>query len=76
MDKIRALKKQINALKELVKIEKDAKYLVQFSSKGKQHNENILADHIIQLLELRKLQDTSTDNNTLAEFKKNPSTFT
>ena len=64
-----------------MKIGNDIKYLVQFSSKGKQHNEEVLADHLLQLLEIKKHQDTNYQNSALendtklAALEKNPSSL-
>ena len=57
------LKKQLNIYKKVFKIDKDKKELLQFSSKGKVHDVDKLMSNLLELIRIRRSEDTWTMEN-------------
>ena len=57
-EKMDVLKKQLNIYKKVFKIDKDKKELLQFSSKGKVHDVDKLMSNLLELVRIRRSEDT------------------
>ena len=57
-EKMDVLKKQLNIYKNVFKIDKDKKELLQFSSKGKVHDVDKLMSNLLELVRIRRSEDT------------------
>jgi hypothetical protein len=75
--KIQAIKKQINMIKESLKIDNSDKHLVTFSSKGKQHSVEKIVENLRKLHLMRNSEQdiVADDNLCLTQMQIKPSSL-